>query len=96
MVEVICRWIGDNGRWNSPKYLGGESYGTTCTAAVVNQLEGATFNDVGLNGLILISTMLDFGAGSDANGNELSFFTNLPSMAVTRRSTARSMARVAE
>ena len=96
MAEVICRWIGDNGRWNSPKYLGGESYGTTCTAAVVNQLEGATFNDVGLSGLILISTALDFGAGSDANGNELSFFTNLPSMAVTRRSTARSMARVPE
>jgi carboxypeptidase C (cathepsin A) len=83
VAEVIRRWIGDNGRWNSPKFLGGESYGTTRTAAVVNQLEGATFNDVGLNGLILISTVLDFGAGSDAPGNELSFITNLPSMAVT-------------
>jgi carboxypeptidase C (cathepsin A) len=83
VAEVIRRWLGDNGRWNSPKFLGGESYGTTRTAAVVNQLEGATFNDVGLNGLILISTVLDFGAGSDAPGNELSFITNLPSMAVT-------------
>ncbi len=83
VAEVIRRWIGDNGRWNSPKYLGGESYGTTRTAAVVNQLEGATFNDVGLNGLILISTVLDFAAGSDAAGNELGYITNLPSMAVT-------------
>jgi hypothetical protein len=52
-------WLNDNGRWNSPKYLGGESYGTTRTAAVVNQLEGQ-YNDVALNGLILISTVLDF------------------------------------
>jgi carboxypeptidase C (cathepsin A) len=83
VAEVIRRWLGDNGRWNSPKYLGGESYGTTRTAAVVNQLEGATYNDVALNGLILISTVLDFAAGSDAPGNELGFITNLPSMAVT-------------
>jgi carboxypeptidase C (cathepsin A) len=83
VAEVIRRWLGDNGRWSSPKYLGGESYGTTRTAAVVNQLEASTFNDVGLNGLLLISTVLDFAAGSDAPGNELSYITNLPSMAVT-------------
>lgn len=83
VAEVIRRWLGDNNRWNSPKYLGGESYGTSRTAAVVNQLEGATYNDVALNGLILISTVLDFGAGSDAPGNELGYITNLPSMAVT-------------
>ena len=83
VAEVIRRWLNDNGRWASPKYLGGESYGTTRSAAVVNQLEGSTFNDVGLNGIILISTVLDFAVGSDAPGNELSFITNLPSMAAT-------------
>jgi carboxypeptidase C (cathepsin A) len=83
VAEVIRRWLGDNGRWNSPKYLGGESYGTTRAAAVVNQLEASTYNDVALNGVILISTVLDFGAGSDAAGNELSFVTNLPTMAAT-------------
>jgi carboxypeptidase C (cathepsin A) len=81
VAEVIRRWLGDNGRWNSPKYLGGESYGTSRTAAVVNELEASTYNDVALNGLILISTVLDFAAGSDAPGNELGFITNLPSMA---------------
>jgi carboxypeptidase C (cathepsin A) len=83
VAAVIRRWLSDNGRWNSPKYLGGESYGTTRTAAVVNQLEASTYNDVALNGLLLISTVLDFAAGADTPGNELSYITNLPSMAVT-------------
>lgn len=48
--KVIRRWINDNGRWNSPKFLGGESYGTTRTAMVADELEGGTYNDVGLNG----------------------------------------------
>ena len=83
VAEVIRRWLNENGRWNSPKFLGGESYGTSRSAAVVNQLEGSTFNDVGLNGIILISTVLDFAAGADTPGNELSYITNLPSMAAT-------------
>ncbi|WP_033072887.1 S10 family peptidase [Sphingopyxis sp. MWB1] len=83
VAEVIRRWLNDNGRWNSPKYLGGESYGTTRSAAVANQLMNATFNDVALNGIILISTVLDFAAGADTPGNELSYITNLPTMAVT-------------
>jgi carboxypeptidase C (cathepsin A) len=81
VAEVIRRWLNDNGRWNSPKYLGGESYGTSRSAAVVNQLEGSTYNDVALNGIILISTILDFAAGADTQGNELANITNLPSMA---------------
>ncbi len=83
VAQVIRRWLNDHGRWASPKFLGGESYGTTRSAAVVNELEGSTFNDVGLNGVILISTVLDFAAGADTPGNELSYITNLPSMAAT-------------
>jgi carboxypeptidase C (cathepsin A) len=83
VAEVIRRWLNDNGRWNSPKFLGGESYGTTRSAAVVNELEGSTFNDVALNGVILISTILDFAAGAGTQGNELGYITNLPSMATT-------------
>ena len=81
VAEVIRRWLNDNGRWNSPKYLGGESYGTTRSAAVANQLMNVTFNDVGLNGIILVSTILDFAAGDATPGNELGYITNLPSMA---------------
>ncbi len=82
VAEVIRKWISENGRWNSPKFLGGESYGTTRSAAVVNELEG-DYNDVSLNGVILISTILDFAAGADTQGNELSYITNLPTMAAT-------------
>jgi carboxypeptidase C (cathepsin A) len=82
VAQFIRLWLNEHGRWNSPKYLGGESYGTTRSAAVVNELEGA-YNDVALNGVILISTVLDFAAGADTPGNELSPMLNLPSMAVT-------------
>ena len=82
VAEFIRLWLNDNDRWNSPKYLGGESYGTTRAAAVLNQLEGQ-YNDVSLNGVILISTVLDFAAGADTPGNEMTHVLNLPSMAAT-------------
>lgn len=84
VAEFIRIWLSENGRWNSPKYLGGESYGTTRTAAVVDQLEGR-YNDVALNGLILISTILDFAAQAEVPGNEMQYVLSLPSMAVTAR-----------
>lgn len=82
VAQFIRLWLNENGRWSAPKYLGGESYGTTRSAAVLNQLEGQ-YNDVSLNGVILLSTVLDFAAGADTPGNELTFILNLPSMAAT-------------
>ena len=82
VAAVIRKWLDENGRWNSPKFLGGESYGTTRSAAVVNELEGE-YNDVALNGVILISTVLDFAAGAETEGAELGYITTLPSMATT-------------
>ena len=82
VAQVIRQWLSENNRWNSPKFLGGESYGTTRSAAVVNELEGG-YNDVALNGVILISTVLDFGAGAETEGAELGYITTLPSMAAT-------------
>jgi len=63
---------------------------------VVNELEGATYNDIALNGIILISTVLDFAAGADTPGNELSYITNLPSMAVTAHYHGKASAESAE
>ena len=83
VATVIRRWINDNGRWNSPKFLGGESYGTTRTAMVADELEGSTYNDVGLNGLILVSTILDFGVEDTTPGNEMAYGVTLPNMATT-------------
>ncbi|HEY6916028.1 MAG TPA: peptidase S10 [Allosphingosinicella sp.] len=80
VAEFIRIWLTQNRRWNAPKYLGGESYGTTRSAAVANELEGG-FNDVSLNGIILISTVLDFGAQANVPGNEMPYVLFLPSMA---------------
>ncbi|HEY0411925.1 MAG TPA: peptidase S10 [Allosphingosinicella sp.] len=78
--QFIRLWLDRNGRWNAPKFLGGESYGTTRSAAVAHELMGS-YNDVALNGIILISTILDFGLASEAPGNEMAYVVNLPSMA---------------
>jgi len=82
MAQFIRLWLNANGRWNAPKFIGGESYGTTRSAAVINELEGS-YTDVAVNGIILISTILDFSQAADAAGNELGYVTNLPSMAAT-------------
>lgn len=82
MAAFIRLWLDANGRWNAPKYIGGESYGTTRSAAVINELEGS-YTDVAVNGIILISSIMDFSQAADAPGNELAYVTNLPSMAAT-------------
>src|SRR5204863_151313 len=56
--------------------------GTTRSAAVINELEGS-YTDVAVNGIILISSILDFSQAADSPGNELGYVTNLPSMAAT-------------
>ncbi len=82
IAEFIRLWLNDNGRWSSPKYIGGESYGTARSVALINELEGS-YNDVAVNGIILISTILDFGATAEVQGNEMPYIINLPSMATT-------------
>ncbi|QKS00012.1 peptidase S10 [Sphingomonas sp. CL5.1] len=82
MARFIRLWLDANGRWNAPKFIGGESYGTTRSAAVINELEGS-YTDVAVNGIILISSIMDFSQAADAPGNELGYVTNLPSMAAT-------------
>ena len=57
--NFIRRWLTENKRWGSPKYLAGESYGTTRAAALAEELTGG-YNDVALNGILLISAILDF------------------------------------
>jgi len=80
IAEFIRLWLNEHGRWNAPKFIGGESYGTTRSAAVINELEGS-YTDVSINGILLISSILDFSLAADAQGNELGFVTTLPSMA---------------
>lgn len=79
--RFIRLWLTENGRWNSPKYLAGESYGTTRAAALVNELTSG-WNDVALNGVVLISAILDFQTARFAPGNDTAHIAFLPSMAM--------------
>jgi carboxypeptidase C (cathepsin A) len=57
-AEFITDFLSKWGRWNSPKYIFGESYGTTRAAAVVHLLQ--TDSGVDLNGVILLSQCLNY------------------------------------
>ncbi len=54
--RFIQRYISQNDRWNSPKFLLGESYGTTRAAGLSAWLEG---KGIALNGVVLVSSWLD-------------------------------------
>jgi len=82
LAQFIRIWITQHKRWNSPKYFGGESYGTTRSAALINQLEGG-YGDVSMQGIILISSILDFTVRAYDEGNETPYMVYLPSMAAT-------------
>jgi carboxypeptidase C (cathepsin A) len=79
--EFIRRWTSDNKRWASPKYLIGESYGTTRASGLSEHLQ----NRYGmyLNGVILVSAVLNFQSIDFADGNDLPFATFLPTYAAT-------------
>ncbi len=70
-----------NNRWASPKYLIGESYGTTRAAALSGYLQGAM--GMNLNGVALISSILNFETGRFARGNDLPYILFLPTYATT-------------
>ena len=68
-AQVINTYVTRNNRWNSPKFLIGESYGTFRSAALSNYLQS---NDgMYLNGIVLLSTVLDFGTLSFSPGNDM-------------------------
>lgn len=82
IAKFIRQWITENNRWFSPKYIAGESFGTTRAVAVANTLEGDGQN-MALNGLILISQALDYAGSTSVHDNITSYLTYLPSMAAT-------------
>ena len=79
MAEFIQTWVTENGRWNSPRFLLGESYGTTRAAAVANILEGELM--LALNGIIFVSQALDYqGSTPYIRDNIVAHITYLPTM----------------
>lgn len=68
-------------RWQSPKYLAGESYGTTRAAGLAGYLQER--HGLYLNGLILISSVLNFQTLEFEPGNDLAYLLFLPTYAAT-------------
>jgi carboxypeptidase C (cathepsin A) len=63
-ANFIAQFLSRHGRWNSPKYLFGESYGTTRGAALAYVLQNENYID--LNGIIFLSQILNFDNSPDA------------------------------
>ncbi len=84
-AKFITKFISQHGRWNSPKYLFGESYGTTRSAVLAADLEME--NNVDLNGVILLSQILNFSTSVDgadmSPGIDMPYVLALPTYAAT-------------
>jgi carboxypeptidase C (cathepsin A) len=80
--RFIRRFLTKYGLWNSPKFIFGESYGTTRSAVLSRMLQG-----VDLNGVILLSQIFNFDDSADGPegnpGTDQPYFLALPSMAAT-------------
>ncbi len=84
-AEFIVQFLSKYDRWNSPKYIFGESYGTPRAAVLVNQLEAE--RSIDFNGVILLSQILNFDLSPDRPtqnpGIDLPYQTVLPTYAAT-------------
>ena len=84
-ARFIARFITKFNRWNSPKYIFGESYGTTRSAVLADILENGKSIDI--NGVILLSQIFNFTTDIDAaNANpgvDLPYELALPTFAAT-------------
>ncbi len=78
--EFIRLWTTRYARWASPKFLAGESYGTTRAAGLSGWLGNQGFY---LNGIVLISSILNFETTSFDTANDLGFALFLPTYTAT-------------
>jgi carboxypeptidase C (cathepsin A) len=83
VAEFIRLWTARHGRWESPKFVMGESYGTTRAAALARHLQER--HNMYLNGVVLISAVLLFSTLRPDVGNDLPYLLYLPSYAATAR-----------
>jgi|CZKC01.1.fsa_nt_gi carboxypeptidase C (cathepsin A) len=81
LAQFINTYVSRNDRWNSPKFLIGESYGTFRSAALANYLQGRA--NMAINGIVLMSSVLDLSTISFLPGQDLSYVLYLPSYAAT-------------
>ncbi len=81
--EFIVKYLTENARWASPKYVLGESYGGIRTGGVAYYL--LTNHMVALNGVILVSPFMEFATGFAGMGIDLPHVLIIPTFAATAR-----------
>jgi carboxypeptidase C (cathepsin A) len=79
--DFVRRWMSEHNRWSSPKYLLGESYGGIRVAGLSQHLQSRY--GMTLNGVVLLSSLLDFATLQNAPGNDLSHLVFLPTFTGT-------------
>jgi carboxypeptidase C (cathepsin A) len=82
-ARFIVRFVSKYNRWNSPKYIFGESYGTTRAANLANLLQSEKHMD--LNGVIMLSQILTYNSSPDraVPGLDIAYELVLPTYAAT-------------
>jgi carboxypeptidase C (cathepsin A) len=83
-AQFIQRYVTNFNRWNSPKFLFGESYGTTRSAVLSNVLAQ---KGIALNGIVLLSSFLnptvDYNDGAPIGGGDWAYVLYLPTETAT-------------
>jgi carboxypeptidase C (cathepsin A) len=83
-AQFIQRYVTNFDRWNSPKFLFGESYGTTRSAVLSNILAQ---KGIALNGIVLLSSflnpMVDYNDGAPIGGGDWAYVLYLPTETAT-------------
>ncbi len=91
-ARAICAWLTENGRWSSPLYLFGESYGTVRNAALMRLLGE---RGVQLTGVVMLSAVFNI-AGLINPGDDLYYLGMMPTFAATAQFFGRAGAGVGE
>lgn len=81
VADFIRIYVTKNKRWSSPKFVIGESYGTTRAAALSGELSGRY--KMNMNGIMLVSTVLNFQTILFSEGNDLPYTLFLPGYTAT-------------
>ncbi len=79
IADLMRQWLSKNGRWASPKYIAGESYGTTRSAGLALYLQES--HGIYLNGLVQVSTILNWQNEEMNVGNDVAWIVHFPSYA---------------
>ncbi|HEX9207660.1 MAG TPA: alpha/beta hydrolase [Steroidobacteraceae bacterium] len=81
VAQFIKKYVSENGRWASPKYVLGESYGGMRGAGLAYYLQSR--EGMNLNGLVMVSPFLNAGTGIDGEGLDIPHVAYFPTLAAT-------------